>query len=183
MDVIPLASPDLLLLRPRQFSDPRGAFSEVYSRSRLLERGIDTDFIQDNESLSTSAGTVRGLHFQCPPFAQAKLVRVIRGRVLDVAVDLRQGSPMYGQHFAVELSADNRHQLYIPVGFAHGFCTLEPKTEVLYKVSEPYAPQHEAGVLWNDPDLAIPWPVDAERAVLSQRDARLPRFREIQTLF
>lgn len=183
MDVTPLYPPDLLLLRPEQFSDDRGAFSEVYSRSKLLAQGIDVDFVQDNQSLSVSVGTVRGLHFQKPPFAQTKLVRVIRGCILDVAVDIRKGSPTYGQHAAVELSADNSLQLFIPAGFAHGFCTLEPLTEVIYKVSAPYAPQHDAGVLWNDPELNILWPIDADGAVLSGKDAQLPRLGQIQTPF
>ena len=183
MDVLPIKPHGLFLLCPKELSDSRGTFSEVYSRSKLSAHGIHTEFVQDNQSLSLSAGTVRGLHFQTPPFAQAKLVRVIRGRILDVAVDIRGGSPTYGRHVAVELSADNQKQLFIPIGFAHGFCTLEPHTEVLYKVSMPYAPQHDAGLLWNDPAIGISWPIDAGRAVLSEKDARLPLLREFRTPF
>lgn len=183
MNISPLKPHGLILLCPDLFSDPRGTFSEIYNRSELAAHGIRTDFIQDNHSLSVSAETVRGLHFQTPPFAQAKLVRVARGRILDVAVDIRRGSPTYGRHAAVELSGENRHQLFIPTGFAHGFCTLEPHTEVIYKVSAPYAPQNDAGLLWNDPDLGIFWPIDVRRAVLSEKDARLPRFHEIRTPF
>lgn len=182
-DATPLKPAGILLLRPEQFADSRGVFSEVYSRSKLLAQGIDVDFVQDNQSFSVSVGTVRGLHFQTQPFAQAKLVRVIRGCIWDVAVDIRKGSATFGQHVAVELSADNRLQLFIPVGFAHGFCTLEPRTEVIYKVSAPYAPRHDAGVLWNDPDLNIRWPIEAGQAVLSDKDIRLPRLYEMQTPF
>ena len=183
MQIETLKIPNIILISPRQFSDPRGTFSEVYNRAVLAVHGIDIDFVQDNQSLSHATGTVRGLHFQTPPFAQAKLVRVIRGRIFDVAVDMRISSATYGRHVAVELSAENRRQLLVPVGFAHGFCTLEPDTEVIYKVSAPYAPEHDAGVLWNDPDLGIPWPVEAGRAVLSEKDARLPRFSEMQSPF
>ncbi len=183
MEIVDLEIPGLKLIHPRRFGDQRGFFSEVYNRAALAEAGIATEFIQDNHSMSEREGTVRGLHFQRPPVTQAKLVRVARGRILDVAVDLRQGSPTFRRHVAVELSAQNWSQLLVPAGFAHGFCTLEPDTEVLYKVSAPYAPALDGGVIWNDPDLGIDWPVDASAAVLSEKDLRLPRLRDIAVPF
>jgi dTDP-4-dehydrorhamnose 3,5-epimerase len=183
MDVTELAIPGLKLLRPKKLADARGFFSEVYNARAMQAAGIDTAFVQDNQSYSTAAGTIRGLHFQLPPHAQAKLVRVVRGRVLDVAVDLRRGSPTYARHVSVELSAESWTQLLIPVGFAHGFCTLEPDTEVFYKVSAHYAPEADAGVAWNDPDLAISWPLAAAAPVLSDKDLRLPRLRDFETPF
>lgn len=176
----PLAG--LKLITPKKFGDNRGFFSETYNAEMLAELGIRERFVQDNHSLSVEKGTVRGLHFQSPPHAQAKLVRVSRGSILDVAVDLRRGSPTYGQHVAVELSAENWHQLFIPVGFAHGFCTLAPNTELQYKVSDYYAPECDGGILWNDPALAIAWP-DFAGAQLSPKDLTLPRFEEFDTPF
>jgi dTDP-4-dehydrorhamnose 3,5-epimerase len=149
----------------------------------LAERGIDVDFVQDNHSLSRLKGTVRGLHYQAPPFAQHKLVRVVRGSVLDVAVDLRLGSPTYGAHVAAVISAEAWNQILVPIGFAHGFCTLEPDTEVIYKVTDYYSPEHDHGILWNDPELGIAWPVSEAAAVLSPRDRRLPRLKEIASPF
>ena len=178
MEVVPLAIPDVKLITPRRFSDPRGFFAETFSRRRFAEAGLTADFVQDNQSLSRPAGTVRGLHFQRPPFAQAKLVRVLRGAVFDVAVDLRPGSPSYGRHVTAELSAENGTMIFVPEGFAHGFCTLQPDTEVFYKVNRDYAPQHEGGILWNDAALGIAWPVEAADAVLSDRDRRWPTFSE-----
>lgn len=176
--------PDVKVITPRRFSDERGFFSETWNSSVLKEEaGIDALFVQDNHSLSRPVGTVRGLHFQSAPFAQDKLVRVTRGRIIDVAVDLRRSSDSYGRHVAVELSADNWRQLWIPAGFAHGFCTLEPDTEVQYKVTAPYSAAHDHGVLWNDPDLAIAWPVAAKDAVLSEKDAAQPRFRDLGPWF
>lgn len=183
MEIIPLEIPDVRLVRPKRFADARGFFSEVYNGPAFAARGIQITFVQDNHSLSAAVGTVRGLHFQTPPFAQDKLVRVTRGRILDVAVDIRTRSSTFGRHVAVELSAENWLQLLVPIGFAHGFCTLEPDTEVIYKVSAPYAPAHDAGCLWNDPDLAIDWPVRSADAVLSERDARLPRLRDMTSPF
>lgn len=176
----PLAG--LKLITPKKFGDNRGFFSETYNAEMLAELGIRERFVQDNHSLSVEKGTVRGLHFQSPPHAQAKLVRVSRGSILDVAVDLRRGSQTYGQHVAVELSAENWHQLFIPVGFAHGFCTLAPNTELQYKVSDYYAPECDGGILWNDPALAIAWP-DFAGAQLSAKDLTLPRFEEFDTPF
>ena len=157
------------LLTPEKYGDHRGFFSEVYSRRALAEAGIDIHFVQDNHSLSAEKGTVRGLHFQTPPFAQDKLVRVARGSVFDVAVDLRQDSPSHGRHVSVVLSAEGWNQLLVPVGFAHGFMTLEPDTEVIYKVSDYYAPEHDKGLLWNDPVLGIQWPIPEDEAVLSEQ--------------
>jgi dTDP-4-dehydrorhamnose 3,5-epimerase len=149
----------------------------------LRDAGIDAAFVQDNFSLSRNVGTVRGLHFQTSPHAQAKLVRVSRGRILDVAVDLRRSSATYGKHVAVELSRENWTQIYIPTGFAHGFCTLEPDTEVIYKVTSPYAPQADAGILWSDPDIAIAWPVSPENVTVSEKDAQLPLFKDVAMKF
>ena len=171
------------LLAPVRHGDARGFFSETWSRAAFSRIGIDCNFVQDNHSLSRVKGTVRGLHFQTPPFAHAKLVRVARGAVLDVAVDIRHGSPTFGQHVAVELSEQNWHQLFVPEGFAHGFCTLEADTEVLYKVSAPYAPDHDKGLMWNDPALAIDWPVSADEAVLSDKDRAQPRLADLEPVF
>ena len=171
------------ILIPEKHGDHRGFFSEVYNQQALAEAGIDVDFVQDNHSLSAGKGTVRGLHFQTPPFAQDKLVRVVRGAAFDVAVDLRRESPTYGQHVSVVLSAEAWNQILVPIGFAHGFMTLEPDTEVVYKVSNFYAPDHDKGLLWNDPDLAIPWPLDAGAAVLSPKDGNLPKLAEIDSPF
>jgi dTDP-4-dehydrorhamnose 3,5-epimerase len=175
--------PGLIHLEPRRFSDHRGFFSEVYNRDRLAELGFGKDFVQDNQSLSHAAGTVRGMHFQSPPFAQDKLVRVLRGAILDVAVDLRAGSPTFGDHAAVELSARNWAQLLVPAGFAHGFMTLEPDTEVLYKVSAPYAPAHDHGFFWRDPAVGIDWPMPPSAATLSDKDLALPALSEIGVPF
>jgi dTDP-4-dehydrorhamnose 3,5-epimerase len=172
-----------LLLSVRRFADPRGVFAETYNHRDFTTIGIAEEFVQDNQSVSTHPGTVRGLHFQRHPHAQAKLVRVLRGRLLDVAVDLRTGSPTYGRHVAAELSAENGHMLYVPAGFAHGFVTREPMTEVAYKVSDLYAPDCDGGVLWNDPELAIAWGVAPEAAVLSDKDLRLPRLADLGRVF
>lgn len=178
-----LGLPGVLLIAPRHFRDNRGHFTELYSAKALEEVEIRDVFVQDNCSLSTTTGTVRGLHFQIPPHSQAKLVRVSRGRILDVAVDVRVKSSTYGQHVAVELSADNGHQIYIPHGFAHGFCTLEPDTEVVYKVSNYYAPQAEGGILWSDPTLHIDWPINEDAAVISEKDAALPFMKDLTPVF
>lgn len=175
--------PGLILLEPQKFGDPRGFFSETYNRRRLAEAGFDGEFVQDNHSLSVEAGVVRGLHYQSPPFAQDKLVRVVRGRILDVVVDIRRGSPTYGDHAAVELGAENWRQLLVPAGFAHGFVTLEPDTEVVYKVTQYYAPAHDHGLLWSDPDLGIAWPVERGAAILSDKDRVQPLFAEIGNPF
>jgi dTDP-4-dehydrorhamnose 3,5-epimerase len=169
----------LVVIDPTKHADHRGFFSETYNQEMLRNRyDIVCDFVQDNHSLSISPGVVRGLHFQVPPMEQAKLVRVTQGAVLDIALDVRQNSPTFGQHFSIELSAENWKQLFIPVGFAHGFCTLHPNTEFLYKVSRPYSPEHERGVLWDDPALGIDWKVPIE-ATLSDKDRELPLLEDL----
>lgn len=183
IEVLPTAIEAVKLIAPRRIADGRGFFSEVYGVRAFAEAGIDTPFVQDNHSLSVRAGTVRGLHFQSPPHAQAKLVRVTRGRVLDVAVDLRRSSVAYGRHVAAELSADNWRQLFIPAGFAHGFCTLEPDTEIVYKVSAPYAATNDLGLAFDDPALGIDWPVRLEDATLSDKDRRQPRLADLPRYF
>lgn len=183
MKVTRLAIPDVLLLEPVRHRDHRGFFSETFSKRALAEAGVEIDFVQDNHSLSGERGVVRGLHFQTEPAAQDKLVRVPRGAVFDVAVDLRHGSPTFGKWVGAMLSADNWHQLLIPKGFAHGFCTLEPDSELLYKVSDYYAPECDRGVAWNDPDIGIDWPVAPEAAVLSDKDAKQPRLADLSAYF
>jgi dTDP-4-dehydrorhamnose 3,5-epimerase len=171
------------LLAPRRLEDRRGWFSETYNERRLAEQGITCRFVQDNQSYSARKGTIRGLHFQAPPHAQAKLVRVGRGRILDVAVDVRRGSPTFGRFICAELSAASGHQVYVPIGFAHGFCTLEDDVDVIYKVSDFYAPDCEGGIRWDDPAIGIPWPVGRGEAGLSERDARLPLLHEWESPF
>ncbi len=183
MIVAPTKIPDVKLLKMRRYPDARGFFSEIFSRRGLEEFGIDCEFVQDNHSFSAFRGVVRGLHFQIPPFAQDKLVRVIRGAILDIAVDLRQRSPTYGRHVAQRLRAEDWTQLFVPAGFAHGFCTLAPETEVLYKVSAYYSPAHERGIRWDDPRLGIDWPVAADEALLSEKDRRLPTMAELPVYF
>lgn len=178
-----LAIPEVRVVRPKKHGDHRGFFSEVYNRKELEAAGICIQFVQDNHSLSAERGVVRGLHFQVPPFAQDKLVRVVRGSVFDVAVDLRRGSPTYGKHVSVVLSAGEWNQVLVPIGFAHGLVTLEPDTEVLYKVSDYYSPEHDKGLLWNDPALGIAWPVAAEEVVLSARDKTHPCLTDLPPYF
>jgi len=170
-----LAIPEVILITPPRLGDERGFFSETWNASRYAEAGIAAAFVQDNHSLSATKGTLRGLHCQIAPSVQGKLVRVVRGAIWDVAVDIRIGSPSYGRHVAAELSAANWAQLWIPGGFLHGFCTLAPDTEVIYKVDAGYDRAAERGVIWDDPDLAVPWPVTAAAAVLSEKDRKLPR--------
>ena len=183
MQIEPTSLPAVLVLTPRVFTDARGRFCETWSRGRLAGAGIDLDFVQDNESLSHSVGTVRGLHYQSPPMAQDKLVRVLAGRVLDVAVDVRRGSPSYGAWVGVELSAENGRQLLVPAGFLHGFVTREADTVVGYKCSAPYAPECDGGVAFADPDLAIDWGIDPGLAVVSDKDAAAPGFRDWESPF
>lgn len=172
----------LILIEPKRFSDHRGFFAETYSKRAYGELGIDATFVQDNHSLSAAAGTLRGLHFQAPPNAQAKLVRCGRGAIFDVAVDIRRGSLTYGKWAGFELSAENGAQLYIPAGFAHGFVTLQADTEIVYKCSDYYAPQAEGGLRWNDPFIGIEWPIIGE-AILSQRDADAPLWGDFSSPF
>ncbi|MCR9212179.1 MAG: dTDP-4-dehydrorhamnose 3,5-epimerase [Proteobacteria bacterium] len=183
MQIEDTAIADVKIVTPKKFGDDRGFFSEVWNARTFKDAGLDIEFVQDNHAFSAEVGTVRGLHFQLDPAAQGKLVRVTRGAVLDVAVDIRRGSPTFGQHVAVELSAENWQQLWVPAGFAHGYCTIQPNTELAYKVTDYYSPDHDCGIFWNDPDLKINWPVSAEKAVLSQKDKVLPVLREQQRLF
>lgn len=182
MKVEPTNIPDVKLITPRRFMDDRGFFSEVFV-ARTFAPIEHRAFVQDNHSSSASPFTIRGLHFQIAPRAQGKLVRVARGRIFDVAVDLRRSSPTFGKHVAVVLSADNWRQLWVPVGFAHGFCTLEPDTEVLYKVTDYYSAEHDFGVAFDDPTLGIGWPVAPERAILSDKDRKHPRLADSSHFF
>jgi dTDP-4-dehydrorhamnose 3,5-epimerase len=183
MQIQSLQIPEVKVLRPRTLIDRRGSFSEVYSRRTFAEASLPCNFVQDNQSVSTATGTVRGLHYQALPWAQDKLVRVLRGRIYDVAVDIRKSSPTFLRWVSCELSADDGAQILIPAGFAHGFCTLEPDTYVLYKVTNFYAPDHEHGIRWNDPDLAIDWPINADRATVSEKDAVLPLAHHVEHWF
>jgi dTDP-4-dehydrorhamnose 3,5-epimerase len=183
MRVSRLALVDVLLITPERREDPRGFFSETFNRAEFESAtGIAADFVQDNHSLSRSLGTVRGLHFQLPPMAQDKLVRVSKGAIYDVAVDVRRDSPTFGHWVAAVLSADNWAQLWVPKGFAHGFCTLEPETEVIYKCTAYYAASYDRGLAWNDPAIGIDWPPTAG-AVLSDRDRRHPPLDELKDVF
>jgi len=173
----------ILVVTPRRFLDERGWFSETYNTRKWSTLLGEVSFVQDNESYSRQVGTVRGLHYQRPPFAQAKVVRCMRGSILDVAVDLRAGSPTYGQAVSFELSASGGQQIFIPIGFAHGFITLEPDTEIAYKVSQYYTPDHEFGLKWDDPDLAINWPTPPTGAHLSPKDLLLGGFKDFVSPF
>ena len=178
-----LAIPDVVLVEPKRHGDARGYFCETYKKSAFDDFGIDITFVQDNESLSRHVGVLRGLHFQTPPFAQAKLVRAVRGAIFDVAIDIRKGSPSFGKWVSATLTAEAGEQLLVPHGFAHGFCTLEPDTLVAYKVDAPYSHPNDAGILWNDPDLGIPWPISADAVVLSDKDRVQPRLADYATPF
>ena len=183
MKVESTAIPDVKVITPVTYGDGRGSFSEVYNRRVFVKHGIDVAFVQDNCSFSQRKGTIRGLHFQLPPYAQHKLVWVSRGSIFDVAVDLRFGSPTYGQYVTVTLSRSKGNQLLVPVGFAHGFCTLEDETEVVYKVSEFYEPAYDSGIFWADPDLGIEWPTAPDAAILSAKDRALPPFNRSSAVF
>lgn len=183
LEIVELAIPEVKLVTPKRFGDDRGFFSETYNAQRFKDAGITVDFVQDNHSYSAPAGTVRGLHYQAPPFAQSKLVRVLRGRILDVAVDVRKGSPTYGKWVSAELSAENGVQIFVPQGFLHGFATLEPDCEIAYKVDNYYSSECDGAVLWNDPDLAIDWGIDPATATLSAKDAAAPRFSAFSSPF
>jgi len=171
--------PEILLVTADRFRDPRGWFRETYNGRAYADAGIDVTFVQDNESCSAQTGTVRGLHYQLPPFAQAKLVRVLHGAIFDVAVDVRVASPTFGRHVTVQLDANRDQALFIPAGFAHGFCTLANDTVVSYKVSTAYAPSYERGIRWYDRVLGIRWPIAPEAAVLSQKDGAWPPLRAV----
>jgi dTDP-4-dehydrorhamnose 3,5-epimerase len=183
IDIRPLEIEGVFLLTPKRFPDGRGFFSEIWKREALESAGLSVDFIQDNYSYSAVSGVVRGLHYQTPPFAQTKLVMVLTGRIVDAVVDLRTKSPTFRRVLKVDLSAENGHQLLVPKGLAHGFAVIEPNTAVLYKVDAPYAPSHEAGIHFADPDLRIEWPFDSATAILSKKDAALPRLKDAPNPF
>lgn len=175
--------PDVILVVPKRFKDSRGYFEESYVKDRYQNNGIDAEFVQDNHSLSVNKGVMRGLHFQTPPFAQAKLVRCVRGSILDVAVDIRVGSPTYGKSAGAVLSAENGHQLYVPVGFAHGFCTLEANCEVTYKVSDVYSKECDGGIAFDDSALGLEWPIPLDDMVVSEKDQQHPKLIEFNSPF
>jgi dTDP-4-dehydrorhamnose 3,5-epimerase len=177
-----LAIPEVVEITPPKFGDHRGFFSEVFKRPAFEAEGLSIDWMQDNQSFSAEPRTVRGLHFQTPPFAQDKLIRVLRGAIFDVAVDLRKGSPDYGRWVGAELSAEKWNQLLVPIGFAHGFMTLTPDVEVLYKVSAPYSRESEGAILWNDPAIGIEWPGEGE-AILSDKDQVAPLLKDFDSPF
>ncbi len=183
LDVRHLDIEGLIEIHPKRFSDDRGFFSETWNAAAWREAGIEQQFVQDNHSLSVPRGTLRGLHFQAPPEAQAKLVRVTRGSVFDVAVDLRSGSPTYGQWAGVVLSAEKWNQLLIPAGFAHGFLTLEPDTEVQYKASAAYSPSHDRAIRFDDPAIGIDWPLSPGDLILSDKDRAAPLLADVETGF
>ena len=174
---------DVKIVWPDKFGDHRGFFSETFNSEKFKLSGLDLSFCQDNHSLSEKAGTLRGLHFQINPHAQGKLLRVTRGAIYDVAVDIRAGSPTFGEWVGYEISAKLWNQIFIPVGFAHGFCTLEDNTEVMYKVTAPYFPENERGLAWNDDELAIDWPIDNDAPILSEKDTSYPELRNLPTFF
>lgn len=176
----PLALDGVFEIVPRKFGDDRGFFSETWNEALLAGQGIHLSFVQDNHSFSASKGVLRGLHYQVPPFAQAKLVRVVRGAVLDVAVDIRRSSPTFGRWISLEVSAAKWNQILVPAGFAHGFVTTEPATEVIYKVTAPYSPEHDRTIRFDDPDLAVEWPFPAATLTLSAKDAGAPRLGQAE---
>jgi len=183
LKVNPLEIPDVKIITTARYSDARGYFTETYNRRSFLDAGITADFVQDNQSLSVSEGTVRGLHFQAPPYAQAKLVRVIQGAILDVAVDVRRGSSTYGKWVSARLTAEGGEQIFVPRGFLHGFATLAPDTVVAYKVDNLYDPASDGSVVWNDPDLQINWMTDPTAAVVSDKDSAAQRFADFVSPF
>ncbi len=175
---------EVLILRPVRHTDDRGFFTELFTHRNFQEAtGLDIAFVQDNLSLSTHTGTIRGIHFQSPPIAQTKLVMVLAGAIIDVVVDIRMDSPTYGHHVTIPVSAAEATQVLVPEGFAHGFCVLEPDTLVMYKVNNYYSESHDHGILWNDPDLGISWPVEVKNAIVSEMDRAQPRLADIQPVF
>lgn len=183
MQIRKLALKEIKEIIPRKFGDDRGFFAETWSRPSFVKHGVDFDWVQDNQSLSAAQFTLRGLHYQAPPFAQDKLVRVLKGRILDVAVDIRGHSPTYGHWVGLEISADAFNQILVPKGFAHGFLTLEPNTEVFYKVSAPFSAEHDRNILWCDTDIAVDWELGDVEPVLSAKDAKASRFADIENVF
>jgi dTDP-4-dehydrorhamnose 3,5-epimerase len=183
MDVQTTILPEVKVLTPKRFGDQRGFFAETYTRRRFVEFGITAEFVQDNHSYSADPATLRGLHFQAPPATQTKLVRVLRGAVLDVVVDIRHGSPTFGQHVKVELTAEAGNQILCPQGFAHAILTLLPHTEIAYKVDAYYAPELDLGIRFDDPDLGIEWPYPEDQLILSEKDRNQPWFRDLPEIF
>ena len=183
MEVVETAIPEVKIITPKKFGDHRGFFSETYNRRDWIEAGIDLTFVQDNHSRSAEQGTLRGLHYQIAPMAQDKLVRVAHGAIIDVAVDLRRGSPTFGQHVSEVISAENWKQVLVPIGFAHGYVTLEPDTEVLYKTTDFYSVEHERGIIWSDPDLGIDWAIEEGQVILSEKDLALSTLKEAMDFF
>ena len=181
--ITPTALDGVLIIEPKRHGDSRGFFSETFSRKVLSDAGIDIDFCQDNQSISVTQGTVRGLHFQAPPHAQDKLVRCGRGRLFDVAVDIRKGSPTFGHWVGEELSFENGKQLLVPAGFLHGFSTLDPNTEIIYKCSDYYAPECDGAVRFDDPDIGIDWGIDTGASVLSEKDMKAPFLKDFNSPF
>ncbi len=183
MHIVSLAIPDVKLITPRRFSDPRGFFSETFNERTWRDAGLDAHFVQDNHAYSIEKCVVRGLHFRLPPAEQGKLVRVARGSILDVAIDIRRASPTFGRHVSAVISAENWTQIWVPPGFAHGYVTLQENTEVIYKVTNLYAPTLDRGIRWNDPALAIAWGIDERAAILSDKDQKLPLLADASDLF
>ena len=183
MNIRSLGLGDVLEIIPQRFSDERGFFSETYNLARFQKAGLVGDWVQDNHSYSVGRGVLRGLHYQLPPMAQDKLVRVVRGAIFDVAVDIRQGSPTFRRWVGLEISAEKWNQIFVPKGFAHGFVTLEPDSEVIYKVSAPYSPEHDRAIRFNDPDIAIEWPCESNMIQLSVKDAAAPYLKDADTGF
>ena len=183
MKVEPLAIPEVKLITPPRFTDPRGFFSETWNAGRFADAGVPGPFVQDNQAVSTARGVLRGLHCQIGANAQGKLVRCTKGAIFDVAIDVRRGSPTFGQWVGAELSAENWTQIWVPVGFLHAYCTLTAETEVIYKITAPYDKSAERGVIWNDPDIGVAWPISAEEVILSDKDKILPRLRDCPPLF
>ncbi|HXC92146.1 MAG TPA: dTDP-4-dehydrorhamnose 3,5-epimerase [Stellaceae bacterium] len=183
LEILATVLPAVKILTPRRIGDSRGFFSEVWNVRDFAAAGIVGAFVQDNHIRNPLSGTLRGLHYQLPPLAQGKLLRVTRGAILDVAVDIRRGSPTFGRHAKAVLSADNWRQFWVPQGFAHGYCTLEDDTEVQYKVTDFYSPTHERGIAWDDPEVAVDWPFAADAVVMSERDRMLPRLADQPDLF
>lgn len=183
MNVEALRIPEVKLITPPRFKDPRGFFSETWKHGAFAEAGMAGPFVQDNQANSTGIGVLRGLHCQIGPNAQGKLVRCVRGAIFDVAIDVRHGSPTFGQWVGAEISADNWAQIWVPVGFLHAYCTLTEETEVIYKVTAPYDKPAERGAIWNDPDIGIDWPISADQVILSDKDKVLPRLRDLPPLF
>jgi len=182
-EVRPLALEGVYEIVPRRFADARGFFSETWSAPALAAQGIETPFVQDNHSLSVEAGVVRGLHYQVPPVPQAKLVRVVRGAIFDVAVDIRHGSPTFGRWVGLTVSAEAWNQILVPPGFAHGFMTIEPDTEVVYKVSAAYSPEHDRAIRWDDPAIGIEWPLEGRTPILSDKDRAAPLLADAPAVF